>query len=674
VAVDYNNPELLRSPIILPFLRVGRVYSAISCVMFAHNLRRKRNFGVFFLMMSFRCEPFAVFFRQNRRKIGNLATLIVTLITPQAGFAGEAKTPTPLVRAETAVGKLAKGEWQEAVKQTSAALQFAPEDGLLHTLAGVLLLNSGDARAAQVAFERAILLSKADGLATYGKGLCQLSQGKPSEALQSFQVAERQGANATHLLLARRYAQWLTGAQISLSGAGLPEAFVPAQRSLEGMGFARQGDWKRALTELEAVQTGDQNSSPASGILLRFDAARPLGATQAALSAKHGLTAPLPKERAITGTVSIRPDNVTGDVAYVAYELDGQPLSLANSRPFDYTWDSRRASNGWHTLSITFYDSQGSDAGRQTRKLRSYNADVFGASGDSERQSLLQSALWDALTLRPDTAAVAYTAGIAYKTLGNVAKARSYLLKAAAFAPDYRDVRQQLAFCGGIAAPQEAIYGGLPTEKVIALTFDDGPKPGMTEPLLEILIKEKVPATFFVIGRHVIAYPELTRQITAAGMELANHSYTHPNLTKIGDAAVAREIMRTQAAIEQVTGKTSRFVRPPGGNWNNAVSKVCRDWGLIPCMWTVDVYGSEVIGAQSVADAVLMQVRPGSVILMHNGKMSTLQALPTVIKELKRRGYSFATVETMYNRLAAAKAAERQAAVAAANTNRRRGE
>jgi peptidoglycan-N-acetylglucosamine deacetylase len=252
-----------------------------------------------------------------------------------------------------------------------------------------------------------------------------------------------------------------------------------------------------------------------------------------------------------------------------------------------------------------------------------------------ERQSQLQSALWDALTLRPDVGAVAYTLGTAYKAMGDTVQAKNWLLRAAAASPNYRDTRAQLAAAGGILAPQEAIWGGLRTEKVVALTFDDGPKPGMTEPLLEILTQEQVPATFFVIGRHVTAYPDLTRQIVNAGMELANHSYTHPNLTKIGETAIAREIMQTQNAIFQVTGKLPRFVRPPGGNWSNQVAKVCRDWGMIPCMWTVDVYGSEVIGAQSVADAILMQTRPGSVILMHNGKLSTLQALPTVIKELK---------------------------------------
>ena len=116
---------------------------------------------------------------------------------------------------------------------------------------------------------------------------------------------------------------------------------------------------------------------------------------------------------------------------------------------------------------------------------------------------------------------------------------------------------------------------------------------------------------------------------------------------------VAQEMLQTQAAVMSVTGKMPQFMRPPGGNWNASVAQVVRKWGLTPCMWTVDVYGSEVLGAQQVANAVLREVRPGSIILMHNGKVSTLQALPTILRELKARGYTFATVEALTRRRSA---------------------
>jgi peptidoglycan/xylan/chitin deacetylase (PgdA/CDA1 family) len=259
---------------------------------------------------------------------------------------------------------------------------------------------------------------------------------------------------------------------------------------------------------------------------------------------------------------------------------------------------------------------------------------------------------------------------VAQQKAGDIPGARHWFARACAVHPDSPDARRAWTACGGAGTGGEAMWGGLPDEKVVALTFDDGPKPGLTEPLLDLLTAQGVPATFFVIGRHVMEYPDLTRKIDAAGMEIANHSYTHPNLTKISAEDVAREMMQTQAAVQVVTGKTPRYMRPPGGNWNPAVASIVRQWGLTPCMWTVDVYGSEVIGAQQVADAVLAQVRPGSVVLMHNGKLSTLQALPTIIKELRTRGYAFATVDALARRLAASQEAARQAAAVYSRTRR----
>src|SRR5260221_129125 len=123
-------------------------------------------------------------------------------------------------------------------------------------------------------------------------------------------------------------------------------------------------------------------------------------------------------------------------------------------------------------------------------------------------------------------------------------------------------------------------------------------------------------------------YPELTRKIADAGMELANHSYTHPDLTRLSPEEAARELLESQTSVLSVTEKMPRFMRPAGANWNDSVAETTRRWRLTPCMWTVDAFGAEVIGTQQVVQAVLQGVRPGSIILMHNGKVSTLQALP----------------------------------------------
>ena len=626
-------------------------------------------------------EPSGLKCRQNKRKatVGLLGLFWVLGITPllaQTTPDTQHPTPAPLELAEAAIVQLAQGDYPGAAQKAGMALQSAPSEATLFVIAGTLLLNTGDAMGATTAFENAVAYDKEDSLAFYGLGLAQLARGKRAEALASWDTSERLEGDKSYLLLARRYAQWLNGAQISLENAGLPETFRPAQLALEGMAAARQGDWKRAKSLLEAAQTalpGDPILQP-GGLLMRFDKANPITTTANRLLNGQGLKVSLPKERALSGNILFAPDNISPDVVYVSYEMDGQSLCLLNVHPYHFAWDSRQATNGVHTLTILLSDRNGRDLRRITRQLRLFNPgkSVF-ATGNPERVMQLRAALWQALTLRPDRGSCAFQIGVACHASGEGQAARHWLLRAVAIRPDNLEARRHWIACGGLAEGSEAVWGGLTTERLVALTFDDGPKPGITEPLLEILTEQKVPSTFFVIGRHVTAYPALTRRIVEAGMELANHSYTHRNLTKLSEEAIAQEMLQTQAAVQAVTGRTPRFMRPPGGNWNDSVAKVVKYWGLTPCFWTVDVYGSEVVGAQAVANEVLSRVHPGSIILMHNGKMSTLQALPTILRELKARGYSFVTVDTLVRRMAVAHTS-RNAVVGSVTSKARRTE
>lgn len=574
---------------------------------------------------------------------------------------------------------MAAGDYVSAAGQARNALKDSPQEAMLHILAGSLLLNTGDFSGAKTAFTTATQCDPKDGLALYGLGLAQLATGNRTAALDSFARSERNAGDPAYLLIARRYTQWLGGAQLAVNGAGVPEAMLPAQYALEGMEAWQQGNRSAVTTALGAAQKalpGDPTAQP-GGLLMRFDTTQPIDTAAQRLPGSTGLNSPLPAARGLSGDVALQPDQVTPSTAFVTYELDGQTLSLVNTPPYECVVDTRRFTNGWHNLTILLLDSNSTEITRVTRRILLANRGGRGlASGKAgeERVENVRAALWESLMLSPDRSVCAYMEGLARRALGDLPGARKCFLRVAAIRPDYRDTRQQFMACGGEALGGEAVWGGLPTEKVVALTFDDGPKPGGTEPLLDILVREHVPATFFVIGRHVTEYPELTRKITDAGMEIANHSYTHPNLTRLSEEEIACELLQTQAAIQMATGKTPRLVRPPGGNWNSKVAGVAKRWGLTACMWTVDVYGSEVISAQQVADAALAQVQPGSILLMHNGKMSTLQALPTIIHELRRRGYSFATVETLTRRLNAAKAADRESARLNAQATARRAE
>lgn len=586
-----------------------------------------------------------------RRQVGVWGLLTACGLSGSALRAEEMPAPA-LTGVETALSKMQSDDWREAMRQTKLAIRQTPDDPTLNVLSAAILLHTGDANSALGFLKTANASAPDDSLANYALGLALLARGERAAALELFDRSERNGGDRTRLLIARRYTQYVGGALVSVGGAGLPPALVPAQRALQAMTALRQGDRKQAVAQMQAALDalpGDpivQNE----GLLMSFDAAHPLVSGTAALPA--ATRAAPATEPEMSGNVTLSPSELPASVAYVSYSVDGQALGLVNSRPFDYTWDSRRVSNGRHELTVTFFDRDAREMSHTTRRLRIFNAGGD-ADIDKDRQERVRTALWQELTLRPARCQCTYTLATLYRANGEMRAARDGFARVAALNPAFHDVRAQLAACGGLGEAKAAVFGGLPTEKVVALTFDDGPKPGMTEPLLEMLTNAHVPATFFVIGKHVMEYPELTKRIADAGIEIANHSYTHRNLTSLNAEQVAREMLETQAAIMSVTGKVPRFMRPPGGNWNSAVAQVVREWGLTPCMWTVDVYGSEVLGAQQVANAVLREVQPGSIILMHNGKASTLQALPTILRELKARGYTFTTVDALARRRSA---------------------
>lgn len=551
---------------------------------------------------------------------------------------------------DLAIQRLTDEKYAMAAQYLRRSLEIRPDDAVVNITAGAVALQTGELAIAQKAFEQAQRSDPKDPLAAYGLGLALLARGERSGASVCFDRAQSLGGDVSYLVTAKRYVQWLAGVQIDVAGAAFPGPLQPAQSMLSGMQSARNGSTQQAIALLESA-VGALDGDPLvemSGAPMSFDASRPIASGATRLPA--GSLAVATDQGILSGSVEISPDKPSRGIAFASFEVDGQPLSIVNVWPFVYTLDTSRLSNGRHTLTVILQDGALNEVSRTNRKIRVFNSNIDPVKAD-DVGAARRAALWRALRLTPGRAAAYYQIGILNRRLNRTAVAYAWFARAAAIDPNYRDVRSQWAACGGSATGSEAIWGGSTAEKVVALTFDDGPKPGVTEPLLEILKQERVPATFFVIGRHVIEYPELTRQIYDAGMEIANHSYTHPNLTKLSAGDVTREVMQTQAAVQAVTGKAPRFLRPPGGNWNPKVASVVRSWGLTPCMWTVDVYGSEVIGAQQVADAVLAQVKPGSIILMHNGKVSTLQALPTIIRALRARGYAFATVDTLERRL-----------------------
>jgi peptidoglycan/xylan/chitin deacetylase (PgdA/CDA1 family) len=208
-----------------------------------------------------------------------------------------------------------------------------------------------------------------------------------------------------------------------------------------------------------------------------------------------------------------------------------------------------------------------------------------------------------------------------------------------------------LACYGGFEGPVDwamntAVHGSR-DHRTIALTFDDGPDPARTPALLDTLAELGVPATFFVLGEHADAHPELCARIAREGHELGNHTYTHPYLPLRRSRNVAAELARADAAIQRATGIVPALARPPYGGRSPRNVQAFRRAGKQLVLWDVNSYDWKGAPGADVAQRVVERARPGSIILMHDGGRDhhgTLDAVKLAVPALRERGYSFATV------------------------------
>jgi len=175
----------------------------------------------------------------------------------------------------------------------------------------------------------------------------------------------------------------------------------------------------------------------------------------------------------------------------------------------------------------------------------------------------------------------------------------------------------------------------------LALTFDDGPTPGVTERVLAELKKRDMRATFFLIGAKVDARPDLAKRLVDEGHDVANHSYTHPRLAGMGDSAVDQQISRTQEAISRATGVTPVWFRPPYGAFRREQGSLASKHGLGVAYWSVDPKDWAQPGSSAITNRVLGACQPGSIVLLHDLHPQTADAVPAIFDGLLER--SFAT-------------------------------
>lgn len=188
---------------------------------------------------------------------------------------------------------------------------------------------------------------------------------------------------------------------------------------------------------------------------------------------------------------------------------------------------------------------------------------------------------------------------------------------------------------------------GNPSRRQIALTFDDGPHPDYTPRLLAILKRYQVKATFFVVGEKAEQAPDLVKQELAPGHCVGNHTYHHVNLTRIPDRLVAAEIQACGDVLAAITGTPPHLFRPPGGDYDALVARTADQLGYTLVLWTDDPGDYARPGTSTIETRTLTMARNGGIILIHDGVQQTIDVLPRLIENLRRRGFEFVTVDEL---------------------------
>jgi len=195
-----------------------------------------------------------------------------------------------------------------------------------------------------------------------------------------------------------------------------------------------------------------------------------------------------------------------------------------------------------------------------------------------------------------------------------------------------------------------AVYGIDTKQKVVALTFDDGPDPRFTPEVLDILKQYHSKVTFFVVGKNARSYPDLIRQINREGHEIGNHTMTHPEVDTLTQDEILAEIQDCSKIITGLTGRPPIYFRPPKGITNHFTEKDAANLDMRQILWSVCIENMSAPTPEAMASRVLKKVKPGSIILLHDGRLDrskTVKALPLLLEGLKKQGYKVVTVNRL---------------------------
>jgi len=212
-------------------------------------------------------------------------------------------------------------------------------------------------------------------------------------------------------------------------------------------------------------------------------------------------------------------------------------------------------------------------------------------------------------------------------------------------------------FDQAVIVRRDTIYHISSSEKVVALTFDDGPSPVWTPRILDVLKEAQVKATFFMLGMHAQRYPDVARRVAEEGHEIGNHTYDHHGVFYYKPEELNREVRQAETIIESITGIKTKYFRPPKAWLTREEKQQLKDMGYETVLWSLNSKDWVTFDDRYIVNYILRHVRPGDILLFHDSgglfkpeggkRKETVKAVSRLIEKLKERGYRFVTISQL---------------------------
>ena len=349
----------------------------------------------------------------------------------------------------------------------------------------------------------------------------------------------------------------------------------------------------------------------------------------------------------------LQADEAAG-VEYVAVLLGGKFVGITNVVPLSMTIDTIMYPDGLQRLRVDGYGKDGRIVRKAAIGIVIRNGNRTLAPQEQAARQVADDFLRHQLRLRPRPGQWEHLQGRIWQAAGRRQQALNCYEAAFSCSPALPRLREHLLslyrdMAIPVLGPPRELHQLAPEGKAIALTFDDGPHPKVTPWILDQLDRYGIKATFFLVGKQVDLYPELTRQILDRGHQLACHSYTHRNLKKCSQIEIERELVTTRAAIRRAAGVNVTLFRPPGGHYDEVVRAAAATWGFTTVFWTCNIGRFADRGPHRILTGMLGDIGPGGIVLLHNGEDPTTDILPSLLNRLTAQGMKMVALPSAAN-------------------------